>query len=158
MLKSSQLVNLLEKEDLNFITGIPCSIFKYFLAYISKDNKIKNISAASEGEACAIAVGYYLSTKKIPMVYMQNSGLGNSVNPLTSLLNREVYSIPALLLVSWRGESGKKDQIEHIKMGQITLKLLKILDIPYIFLSPDKIKATREFSIAKQYLKKNNSP
>lgn len=158
MLKSSQLVNLLKKEDLNFITGIPCSIFKYFLAYLNKTERMKHISVSSEGEACALAVGYYLSTKKIPIIYMQNSGLGNSVNPLTSLLDKKIYSIPALLLISWRGEPGKKDEPEHIKMGQITLKLLKTLGIPYILLSSDKIKAAKELNQAKQYLEKNNSP
>ena len=90
MIKSNELINLFIQEDLKFITGIPCSIFKDFLNYLNENNdKIKHILATSEGEACAIATGYYLSTKKIPIVYMQNSGLGNSVNPLTSLLDKK---------------------------------------------------------------------
>lgn len=152
-----KLINLLIKNDLTFVTGVPCSIFKDFLAYINDTGRINHIPAASEGEACAIASGYYLSTKKIPIVYMQNSGLGNSVDPLTSLLSKTVYGIPALLLISWRGEPGKKDEPQHLKMGKITLKLLKLLDIPYTILSDSEIKAEKEIKGAKRYLKESNS-
>jgi len=158
MLKGSQLIKLLVKEDLNFITGIPCSILKSFLTHLNKVKKIKHILATNEGEASALAVGYYLATKKIPIIYMQNSGLANSVNPLISLLDKEVYSIPALLLISWRGQPNRKDEPEHIKMGRITLELLKLLGIPYLLLSSDETKAAQEIKRAKQYLKKNNSP
>lgn len=158
MLKNDKLVGLLRRKNLNFITGVPCSIFKDFLNYINDTGEIKHIPATSEGEACAIASGYYLATKKIPMVYMQNSGLGNSINPLTSLLDKAIYSIPALLLISWRGEPGKKDEPQHVKMGEITLKLLKTLNIPFDFLSPDQTKAAKKIKKAKQYLVKNNSP
>ncbi|OGZ33189.1 MAG: phosphonopyruvate decarboxylase [Candidatus Portnoybacteria bacterium RBG_13_40_8] len=158
MLKNNELISLLIKKDLTFVTGVPCSIFKDFLIYINDTGKLNHVPATSEGEACAIASGYYLATKKIPMVYMQNSGLGNSINPLTSLLDKAIYGIPALLLISWRGEPGKKDEPQHIKMGRITLKLLKTLSIPFSFLPPDQVKAAKEIEKAKLYLKKNGSP
>ncbi len=157
-MKSNRLISIFAKEGLNFITGVPCSIFKDLLIYVNNTNRISHIPATSEGEACAIASGYYLSTKKIPIVYMQNSGLGNSVNPLTSLMDKVVYSIPALLLVSWRGEPGEKDEPQHLKMGKITLKLLNTLDIPYAVLSPNETEIEKEIKKAKQYFKKNNSP
>jgi phosphonopyruvate decarboxylase len=158
MLQSSKVVSLLIKEGLHFITGVPCSIFKDFLLYINDAGRINHIPATCEGEACAIATGYYLSTKKTPIIYMQNSGLGNSVDPLTSLLSKAVYSIPALLLISWRGEPGKPDEPQHVKMGQITLKLLKLLGIPYVILSDNERAAKKEIRATKTYLKNNSSP
>jgi len=138
MIKSNQLINILTQKHFNFITGIPCSILRDFLIYINETNKIKHIPAVNESEACAIASGYYLSTKKIPIVYMQNSGLGNSVDTMTSLFNKEVYNIPVLLLISWRGQPGGGDQPQHLKMGKIMLKLLEIMDIPYSLLPTNR--------------------
>ena len=131
---------------------------KGWLNYLSDNRRFQHIVATSEEEACAIATGYHLATKKIPVVYMQNSGLGNSVDPLTSLMNKEVYGIPALLLISWRGEPGEKDEPQHIKMGKITKKLLKTLGIPFIVLSTEETVIKKQIQIAKRYLKKQSSP
>jgi phosphonopyruvate decarboxylase len=159
MIKSDQLINLLSKEGLNLFTGIPCSIFKDFLFCLEeKGKKVKHVVSASEEEAISIGVGYNLATSKIPVIYMQNSGLANSVDVLTSLANKEVYGIPMLLLISWRGEPGKKDEPQHFKMGKITLKLLKLLDIPYTILSDNEANVKKEIKKAKKYLIENNTP
>jgi phosphonopyruvate decarboxylase len=94
----------------------------------------EHVIAANEGGAFSIGIGYHLSTGKIPLVYLQNSGLGNLINPLLSISAKEVYSIPALLLIGWRGEPGVKDEPQHAKQGLVNESLLKSLDVPYIIL------------------------
>ena len=122
----------LKENDIDFFTGVPDSLLKDICAYIMDNTpESKNIIAANEGNAVALAAGHYLASGKIGMVYMQNSGLGNSVNPLTSLADQEVYSIPMLLVIGWRGEPGEKDEPQHVKMGKITINMLEILGIPY---------------------------
>ena len=111
-----------------------------------------------ECEAIAIATGYYLATKKFGIVYMQNSGLGKTVNPLTSLCDREVYSIPILMMIGWRGEPGTKYAPQHKKMGKITLSLLDNLQIPYKILDPDIKSIQRNISEAINYLKEQKGP
>jgi len=135
-MKAKEIVDILLQEKLFFLTGVPCSFLKELLLYIN-DHKIKlqHIIATSEGEAVGIAAGYYLTTSNVPIVYMQNSGFGNAVNPLSSLMDREVYSIPLILFLTWRGELSIKDEPQHKKMGKIMLDLCKILEIPYAFAS-----------------------
>lgn len=128
------IINVLAKEQLLFLTGIPCSHLNHFLAYINTHkNPLDHIIATSEGEAIGIAAGYHLATNKIPIIYLQNSGFGNAVNPSTSLMDKEVYSIPAILFLTWRGEPGVKDEPQHKKMGRIMLNLLRDLEISYQF-------------------------
>ncbi len=135
-MKADVLGQLLGQEQLTFLTGVPCSYLKHFLAYLhSQPTALQHVMATSEGEAVGIAAGYHLATNNIPVIYLQNSGFGNTVNPLTSLMDREVYSIPALLFLSWRGEPGIKDEPQHKKMGRIMLDLLQDLEIPYEFAS-----------------------
>ncbi|MFV0364816.1 MAG: phosphonopyruvate decarboxylase [Suipraeoptans sp.] len=129
---------LLEIIDADFYTGVPdsqlnalcnCLIEKY-----GTDLK-HHVIAANEGNSTAIAAGYHLATNKIPVVYMQNSGEGNAVNPIASLLNEKVYSIPTIFIIGWRGEPGIKDEPQHVFQGEITLELLKLLDIEVFVLS-----------------------
>ena len=145
--------------NIDFFTGIPDSLLKYFCAYI-KDNvsNEKNIVAANEGNAIALASGYHLSTGKIGLVYMQNSGLGNSINPLVSLSDKLVYSIPMLLVIGWRGEPGIKDEPQHKKQGMITTKLLETLKIPYEIFSEDISNEEMKLKINKayHYMKQNS--
>ena len=108
---------------------MPDSLLKSFCAYISDQEEKSNIIAANEGNAIGLAAGYYLSSGKIPLVYMQNSGIGNAVNPLVSLADKLVYKIPMLLLIGWRGEPGKKDEPQHKKQGIITVKLMESIGI-----------------------------
>ena len=95
-----------------------------------------HIVTANEGNAVGLAAGYHLKTKKIGLVYLQNSGLGNCINPLTSLTDKKVYSIPMILLIGWRGEPGYTDEPQHLMPGKILKKQLKLLDIKTFFLNP----------------------
>ena len=121
---------------LDFFCGVPDSLLKDLCACIT-DNTPQNhhIITANEGNALAVASGYYLATKKPSVVYMQNSGLGNIVNPLMSLTDEAVYQIPALLIIGWRGEPNCSDEPQHIKQGQKTLPLLDVWDIQYDILT-----------------------
>ena len=123
--------NDLIDHDINFFTGVPDSLLKNFCGYVEDNVKRTNhIIAANEGNAIAIASGHYLATNKTPLVYMQNSGLGNAINPLLSLCDPDVYSIPMIILIGWRGEPGIKDEPQHVKQGNVQEELLNTLDIP----------------------------
>ena len=148
MLQCDAFYNLLKKHGITFFTGVPDSLLKDFCAYVADHTDPKNnIVAANEGGAVALAAGHHLATGNIGLVYMQNAGVGNAVNPLVSLVDGEVYSIPVLLFIGWRGEPGVKDEPQHIKQGRITIPLLEVLGIPHEVL-PDV------FEEAKRVLKK----
>ena len=116
MISPQYFVESLKALQIDFFTGVPDSLLKNVCAYIG-DNicSTHNIIAANEGAAIGLAAGYYLSTKKIPVVYMQNSGIGNAINPLMSLTDKEVYNIPLLLLIGWRGEPSIKDELAELR-------------------------------------------
>ncbi len=122
----------LKNLGIEFFVGVPDSLLKNLCAYL--DDHVsgdEHVITANEGNAIALAAGYHLATGNTGAVYMQNSGLGNCVNPLTSLVDRDVYNIPMLLIIGWRGEPGIKDEPQHIKQGRITIGQLDLLDIPY---------------------------
>ena len=126
------------------LTDVPHGLMKDFNAYLMDNVKPRShVTAANEGGAVALAAGHYLATGKMGMVYMQNSGEGNAVNPLTSLVDPDVYSIPMLLLIGWRGEPGVKDEPQHVKQGRVTLAMLDSLQLPYTVIdgSEDDINA-----------------
>ena len=139
MIFCQDFFDILNKNDISFFTGIPDSTFREWMKFlVDKDGVVlKNLTACNECEAIALAAGYHLATNKVGVVYMQNSGLGKSVNPLTSLCDPDVFSIPVLLMIGWRGEPGKVDAPQHTKMGKITVSLLETLQIPYWILEPD---------------------
>jgi len=114
--------------------GVPCSVFKSLINYLENNPSMKNYLCSSEGEAMGLAGGFSLSGK-IPVVYMQNDGYGNTINPLSSL--QLMYKLPALLLISWRAEPGKNDAPQHKIMGETLLKLLDVFKIPYKILSDE---------------------
>lgn len=124
----------------DFYTGVPDSQLKalcnYLYAKYGVDPK-HHIIAANEGNSAAIAAGYNLATGKIPVVYMQNSGEGNIINPAASLLNGKVYAIPVIFVIGWRGEPGIHDEPQHIFQGEITAKLLDDMDIRCFVIGPD---------------------
>lgn len=161
MIDVKEFYDELLNNEIDFFTGVPDSLLKSFCAYI-KDNvsSEKNIIAANEGNAVGLASGYYLATKKIPLVYMQNSGLGNALNPLASLADKLVYSIPMLLVIGWRGEPDKKDEPQHKKQGLITIETLDLLGIEYKvldkFVSDNEMKT--EVKKAYIYMKEKNEP
>ena len=132
-----QIENLFKIINSDFYTGVPDSKLKALSTFLMMKyglDKNHHIIAANEGNAVGIAAGYYLSTKKIPVVYMQNSGEGNVVNPIASLLNEEVYKIPMIFIIGWRGEIGEKDEPQHKFQGKITLSLLDVLNIKYFII------------------------
>jgi phosphonopyruvate decarboxylase len=133
MINVQKFIEELKKNKLSFSAGVPDSLFKDLCYGFQKNYKKKNIIAANEGSAVAIGIGYYLSSKKIPIVYMQNSGLGNAINPLISLADKNVFKIPIFLIIGWRGEIKKnyKDEPQHITQGKVTENFLKNLNIKY---------------------------
>ncbi len=132
MIKSEEFLTALQKNNIEFFTGVPDSLLKELCACIddtfSSDQHVIN---ANEGGAIALAMGYHLATGKTPLVYLQNSGLGNTINPLLSLADKAVYSIPMLLIIGWRGEPGVHDEPQHIKQGAVQNDLLTAMDIPF---------------------------
>jgi phosphonopyruvate decarboxylase len=144
-MQCQELFKIFKGFGVNFFTGVPDSTFKGWMSFLDAKNgkDLENIVACNECEAIAIASGYHLATGKIGVVYMQNSGLGKTVNPLTSLCDPEVYSIPLIMLIGWRGKPGEKDEPQHRKMGHITLPLLETLEVPYEIL-PSENKAAQK--------------
>ena len=143
MIAPEEFYDLLLENDVDFFTGVPDSLLKNICAYITDNtDPAHNIIAANEGNAIGLASGYHLATGKTPLVYMQNSGLGNAVNPLLSLAAPEVYGIPILLLIGWRGEPGVKDEPQHVKQGEVMLDMLDAMQIDYELL-PDDMTAAR---------------
>lgn len=159
MINCEKFYNMLVQKRINFFTGVPDSLLKDFNAYIMDHaNNRNHIIAANEGASIGLAAGYHLATGNIGLVYMQNSGLGNTVNPLTSLADREVYSIPILLIIGWRGEPGKKDEPQHVKNGRITLKLLDALEIPYEVLPDTMEEAKKSLEKAFKIMEESSAP
>lgn len=124
----------------DFYTGVPDSHLKALCDYLMGTfgiDRRHHIIAANEGSCTAIAAGYYLATGRIPVVYMQNSGEGNIINPAASLLNDKVYGIPVIFVIGWRGEPGTHDEPQHIYQGEVTLKLLEDMDIKTFVIDKD---------------------
>lgn len=139
-------ISQLERQGITFFTGVPDSRLKPFCNYLMETygTSEQHIIAANEGNCIAVAAGYHLATGKIPCVYLQNSGLGNIINPVASLLNPKVYGIPCVLVIGWRGEPGVKDEPQHAFQGEVTLDLLEVMDIAYMVLDKDSSEADLE--------------
>jgi phosphonopyruvate decarboxylase len=154
LIDPSKLYSTLKKERINSFYGVPDSVLKNFTSILN--NKEQNhFVTANEGLAVAGAIGNYLSSKKIPLVYMQNSGLGNSINPLVSIAHNGVYGIPMLLMIGWRGFDGK-DEPQHNIKGKITKKILNLLNIKFLVIETEK--DLKSISKLINFAKKNNSP
>ena len=140
------------KKNINFFSGVPDSVLKNFLVFLDKLPSKNHVIASNEGSAIGAGIGYHLSTSKIPCIYMQNSGLGNAINPIISIADKNVYSIPLFLLIGWRGSPSEKDEPQHLTKGKITLKLLKLLKIDFAVLNNDRdlIKIQKLFNLAKK--------
>lgn len=138
-------IDILESLNVGFYTGVPDSQLKSLCDYLIATYGINNshMIAVNEGNALALASGYHIATGKVPCVYLQNSGLGNIVNPLTSLTHSKVYGIPTVFVVGWRGQPGVHDEPQHVYMGEITEKILTDLDLKTIHLT----KSTTEESL-----------
>lgn len=158
MIRPSYFYDLLIKNGTDFFTGVPDSLLKNLCAYITDNAPDSNhIISANEGSAIGLATGYHLATGKIPMIYMQNSGEGNMVNPLMSIADPDVYSIPMLIVIGWRGEPGVHDEPQHVKQGKVTCDILDAMKVPYAILSDNEADLPAQFEKAYKYIKENNA-
>jgi len=158
MIDPKVFTNLLSGHGTDFFTGVPDSLLKSFCAWVTDNSGQNHIIAVNEGAAIALAAGYHLATGKIPFVYMQNSGIGNAVNPLLSLTDGDVYQIPMVLLVGWRGEPGVKDEPQHVKQGKVTCSLFDSMGIPYLVLSDNETEAAKQLEDCYSKINKNGTP
>lgn len=159
MLNPQEFVASLKEAGVEFFTGVPDSLLKDFCACIAHTSRAgQHIIGANEGGALALAIGYHLATRKIPLVYFQNSGLGNIINPLLSLADQEVYSIPMVFVIGWRGEPGVHDEPQHKKQGRVMLPMLEAMEIPFSILGPDLDRAEPVLNDALAYVRKANAP
>lgn len=147
-MKVEKLVEIIGSD---FYTGVPDSQLKALCNYLMNTYGIDqkhHVIAANEGNCTALAAGYHLATGKVPVVYMQNSGEGNIINPVASLLNDKVYAIPMVFIVGWRGEPGIHDEPQHIYQGEVTVKLLEDMDIKTFIIG--KETTDEEVSVAME--------
>lgn len=153
MISPNFLYDTLASYGIDFYAGVPDSLLKNLCAYITDHaDACHNIIAANEGCAMGLAVGHYLATGQIPVVYMQNSGEGNIINPLASLTDKDVYNIPVLLIIGWRGKPGVHDESQHVKQGKVTTGLLNVMGIDYTVLSKEEDKAAAQIEKAISYM------
>ena len=152
MIKVKSLINLLKKNNSDFFTGVPDSVLKELSSCLQNKTKKNHIIATNEGAAVSLGIGHYLSTKKMPCIYMQNSGLSNALNPLISIAHNKVYAIPLILIIGWRGSPRIKDEPQHNVKGKITESILKLLNIKYTIIrsNPDLKKFGKQIKTAKK--------
>ena len=155
MINAKELVSTLKKKKITFFCGVPDSVLKNFIKVLENDKKLTHYIAVNEGAAISTAVGRHLSTNEVCCVYLQNSGLGNAINPLISIAHKKVYSIPLIMVIGWRGAPGQKDEPQHEAKGQITPDLLKLLGIRHILVN--KKDDLSKVKVAIERLKKENS-
>ena len=153
MIRPEFFIEKLRENGIGCFAGVPDSLLKNMCAYITDHfDAAHNIIAANEGAAVGLAAGHYLATGMPACVYMQNSGEGNIINPLASLTDQEVYNIPVLLLIGWRGRPGVHDEPQHVKQGKITTGLLNVMSINYEVLAKEEDKAEKQIAKAIKYL------
>ena len=149
MIRPEFFIEKLRENGIGCFAGVPDSLLKNMCAYITDHCDAQhNIIAANEGAAVGIAAGHYLATGEPACVYMQNSGEGNIINPLASLTDEEVYNIPVLLLIGWRGRPGVHDEPQHVKQGKVTTGLLNVMGVNYEVLSKEEDKAEKQIAKA----------
>lgn len=149
MIRPEIFIEALKDKGVDCFAGVPDSLLKNICAYITDHfDAAHNIIVANEGAAVGLAAGHYLATGQPACVYMQNSGEGNIINPLASLTDREVYNIPVLLLIGWRGRPGVHDEPQHVKQGKVTTGLLNVMGVNYEVLSKEEEKAVKQIEKA----------
>lgn len=158
MVNLQDLFDSLKSQGVNFFTGVPDSLLNNFCLYMVENIPDgQHVMAANEGNAVAIAAGHYMATGDIPVVYMQNSGIGNATNPLLSLTHDCVYGIPMILVIGWRGDPAISDHAQHKKQGELTPVLMKDMDIPYEILD-DENTVIQKFEWAVDKAKEISAP
>ncbi|MCC8181353.1 MAG: phosphonopyruvate decarboxylase [Planctomycetes bacterium] len=159
MFSAARFCEQLQRHGAGVYVGVPDTVIQSFCNYLCTNPPPGgHIIAANEGGAVGLAVGNHLATGLTPIVYMQNSGLGNAVNPLLSLADREVYAIPMLLLIGWRGEPGRKDEPQHLKQGKVTEALLDSMGIPYGIVEADFEQAKEVIDRAFAAIRRDPGP
>ena len=159
MLNQKLVVDEFARNSVTFFSGVPDSYLNGFCNYLLNHvSANRNVIAANEGNAISIASGYFFATRQIPLVYMQNSGMGNTINPLASLTDEHVYAVPMILLIGWRGQPGKGDWPQHELQGEITTGLLDIMHIPYMVLEDDDEKTAKYIKKAVATAKRTRKP
>ena len=159
MIRPQYFYDTLKSYGIDFYTGVPDSLLKSLCAYLTENSEsTKNIIAANEGGAIGLAAGHYLATKEIPVVYMQNSGIGNAVNPLLSLADEDVYRIPILLIVGWRGEPNIHDEPQHVKQGKITIPLFDTMGIKNEILATEEQDINEQIKRVVDYMQEKQTP
>lgn len=171
MIETKKLIKIFKQNKMNFFSGVPDSVLKNFTNCLDIEKSFNHLILANEGSAVAAGIGHYLSTKNIPVIYMQNSGLGNSINPIMSIAHKKVYRIPLFLVIGWRGAPKLNDEPQHLAQGEITKQILDLCGIKYLIINNDndlkKIKklisnarnnkAIVAILIKKNSLKSNNT-
>lgn len=156
MLDQKLVFEALAEQGVTYFTGVPDSYLNGFCNYALANFPSRNIIAANEGNAVGIACGHYFATKEIPLVYMQNSGLGNVVNPLASLAEHDVYAVPMILLIGWRGQGNTEpNHPQHRLQGEITPGMLDVMHIPYSILKDDDADFKAVIEKAAAYCREN---
>ena len=156
MLDQKLVFEALAEQGVTYFTGVPDSYLNGFCNYALANFPSRNIIAANEGNAVGIACGHYFATKEIPLVYMQNSGLGNVVNPLASLAEHDVYAVPMILLIGWRGQGNTEpNHPQHRLQGEITPGMLDVMHIPYIIIKDDDADFRAVIEKAAAYCREN---
>ena len=159
MLDQKKVFEELSDSGITFFTGVPDSYLNGFCNYALANCPERNVIAANEGNAVAIAAGHYFASQEIPLVYMQNSGEGNAVNPLASLADPNVYAVPMILLIGWRGQGNTEpNHPQHKLQGEITPGLLELMHIPYEILTDSNMDFARIVRKAAEYCRKNRGP
>lgn len=154
MIRPEYFIEKLRENGIDCFAGVPDSLLKNMCAYITDHfDAVHNIIAANEGAAVGFAAGHYLATGQPACVYMQNSGEGNIINPIASLTDQEVYNIPVLLLIGWRGRPGVHDEPQHVKQGKVTTGLLNVMGINYEVMAKEEDKAEKQIAKAVKALR-----
>lgn len=142
MINPKDFFDVLKENNYDYFCGVPDSTLKHLCSYID-DNAHEHLICANEGSAIGNAIGYHLATGKTPVVYMQNSGFGNAINPILSMASKEIYQIPMLIIVGWRGEPGVKDEPQHIHQGKVLLPSMGAMELDYDML-PTKFESAQK--------------
>ena len=159
MISPALFLDTLKGLDVTFFTGVPDSLLKSVCQHIDVNLSAENhIITANEGAAVALAIGTYLATGEVPVVYMQNSGIGNTVNPLLSLADPDVYGTPMLLMGGWRGQPGVKDEPQHVKQGRVMTQLLDAMGLPWAVMPKDEADLPAALETAVSTAKRDRTP
>jgi phosphonopyruvate decarboxylase len=159
MIDQKVFYDSLRSEGVDFFAGVPDSLLNEFCLYVQNNAPAnQHIIAANEGNAIGLAAGHHLATGQVSLVYMQNAGMGNALNPLVSLTHKEVYSIPLVLLIGWRGDPSVSDWVQHKKQGELTPVLLDSMDIPYKIVDDDSDNGVEAVRWAVNLAKEVSSP